>query len=813
MLAWRDRLPRRRLPPTPPPYPGDPFAAADIRVTDEVIAADPPHFAVNLDIAGYEIWSQSAGLVNTFVADGGFEPTILRFMGVAAGGDAVTLVDSDVPTTSGATFDQGVPTLAPRMPVDGFFDGATIRIYRLEAGRVRLLRTTRVVRDMATASPPCFVLAEPGPPVQPADLYVLTLERDNVPLDGWPAATEAWSVTPPDLAPARVGLHRDTTCVAPTGHSRASLRLTLHDTVEGGIAQPVVGSHRQTLLNALTPGCVYRLELWLRQEGLGDGRVTLRLDPYAPDILRVVAADGVWRRHAFTFRAPAAPDRDAIISLRITFRGPGALWLDDVRLYQADLPPFALRPEALAALEEFRPDSLRIWSGLTKFHLGTSLDAWLAPDGTGPRWWHKARGPEAPAVPSLPTALRLSQSSGARPWLLVHPSFDEAEWLGLLEYLAGPADSPYGARRAADGQVAPWTDVFDRILIEYGNETWNRHYKPWTFDSGATYGAVADYFFQVARSSPYYAAVADRLELIIGGYTGSYGPLSYTAQARLACPSADVAAIVTYVSPIEPLPACPDDVEAMMQTALLNPAWALQYYTEQHLAMQRLLTKMGAPYRLAAGEGGPRYYHPTPTRPADPASERAGKSLAAGVAVLDAYLYNLSCGFRHQAFYALQPGPNWTSHTVFNRGFRPHPVWLALQMRNQHATGDMVRVDLASAPTVDLPALVSTVRDFRIPPRAGIPLVTAYAFKDGPRYSVFILSRQLSIPTPVTLRLPARPVAATLYTLSGDPRATNLHRRRVKVRERRLHALNQALAFTLPPASVYLFVVDTEPAP
>ena len=808
--AIRDRLPRHRRPPTPPPYPGDAFAAADIRVTDEIIAANPPRFGVNIDISGYQVWSQSAALVNTFVTDGGFEPTILRFMGVAAGGDAVSLVDGVAPSAGDAIPDQGIATLAPRAAVGGFFDGATMRLYRHEDGRVRLLRIARVVHDLATASPPRFLLAEPGPPVQPGDLYVLAMECDNVSLDGWPAATESWAVTPPNLDSAVIGLHRDTTCVAPVPHSRASLRLTLYTAVEGGIAQPVAGSHRQTLLNTLTPGCAYRLELWLRQEGLADGCVRLSLGPFTSGVEQRVVADGAWRQHAFTFKAPPTADGRGIVSLRITVRGPGAVWIDDVRLYQADLPPFALRPEAIAALKAFRPDSLRIWSGCTKFHLGTSLDAWLAADGTGPRWWHKARGPESPAFPSLPAALALARDAGTSPWLIVHPAFDEAEWLGLMEYLAGPPDSPYGARRAADGQVRPWTDVFERISLEYGNETWNRQYKPWTFDSGATYGAFAERFFQVARSSPYFAAVAGKFEFIIGGYTASYGPLSYTAQARLACPSAGVATIVTYVSPVEPLPAQADDLDEMTQAALLNPAWALQYYTEQHLATQRLLTKMGAPYDLGAGEGGMRYWHPTPAHPFHPPSEQVGKSLAIGVAILDAYLYNLSRRFRHQSVYALQPGYTWSSHTPLSRGFRPHPLWLALQLRNQHATGDMVRVDLASAPTVDLPPLVSTVREFRTPPRMGIPLVAAYAFKDGPRYSVFVLSRQLSIPTPVTLRLPARPVAATLYSLSGDPLATNLHRRRVTVRRRPVPGFSQDYRFTLPPASVYLFVVDTE---
>ncbi|MCW5881218.1 MAG: hypothetical protein KIS91_09845 [Anaerolineae bacterium] len=812
--AIRDRLPRRRRPPTPPPYPGDAFAAADIRVTDEIIAANPPRFGVNLDAPGYDPWTQGATVVNTYVADGGFEPVILRYKGVVAEGDEVSFVAATALNHDSRAHEQPPLDLEHGLG-DGFFDGADARLYRVVGGQARLVRRDPVARYAVADDGAARVrFATAGPPAQSGDLYYLALTRAAIPAEclapGVAASrVDAWRVYPPSGADS-VRHQRDSAAVAPAHGSRGSLRVTIGGAVEGGVTQPVAGASRQDALNALIPGHTYRLEMWLRQEGIGDCQARAWLGPFRSPVGDSFQVDGAWRAYGFTFLAPSALRPDTIISLRITFRGPGCLWLDNVRLYDAALPPFAVRPEVAAALKAFRPDSLRIWSGFTKFHLGTSLENWLAEEGEGPAWWQRKRGLVGAANLHLPAALALARDAGARPWLIVHPAFDEAEWLGLMEYLAGPPNSPYGARRAAHGQVAPWTDVFDRISLEYGNEAWNAEYFPWNFDDSATFGAVAETFFGVVRSSPHYPVAADRFEFVVGGYRTSYGPLSFTAQAHLNCPTAETVGITGYVSAREPLPSRPHALDEMAQNMLLNPPWALRYYAEQQIATCNLLTKMGAPYRLGISEGGPRYEHPSSARPYDPPSERVGKSLAGGTAALDAALYYLSRGFTHQLYYALQPGPNWTSHTALWRGFRPHPSWLALQLRNQHATGDMVRVDLASAPTVDLPPLVSTVRSLRTPPRMGIPLVAAYAFKDGPRYSVFVLSRQLSIPTPVTLRLPARPVAATLYSLSGDPLATNLHRRRVTVRRRPVPGFSQDYRFTLPPASVYLFVVDTE---
>ena len=155
----------------------------------------------------------------------------------------------------------------------------------------------------------------------------------------------------------------------------------------------------------------------------------------------------------------------------IAFRGPGTLWVDDVRLSDVRWPAHAVRPEVLRALAAYRPGTLRIWSGQTNTTWGTTLDAWLAAEGQGMRAWEPQRGPVAGPRCGLPRRWPLPMPAGAAPWLIIHPSFDEAEWRRLAEYLAGPPDSRYGARRAASGQIRPWSEVFARIRGEYG--TWH----------------------------------------------------------------------------------------------------------------------------------------------------------------------------------------------------------------------------------------------------------------------------------------------------------------------------------------------------
>ena len=67
----------------------------------------------------------------------------------------------------------------------------------------------------------------------------------------------------------------------------------------------------------------------------------------------------------------------------------------------------------------------------------------------------------------------------------------DEEWDNLLEYLAGPADSPYGAKRVRHGQSESWLKTFDTVYLELGDEVWNSNRAPWSLDDPARYAAWA----------------------------------------------------------------------------------------------------------------------------------------------------------------------------------------------------------------------------------------------------------------------------------------------------------------------------------
>ena len=785
-------------------------AVADVVVGTAVVAAEPERFGANLDVPGYEPWLANALLLNDWIADGGMEPLVMRYKGTATGGGATAIEHTP----------DGVD--APAIG-EAFFDGAHARVYRTEGGRIRLLRTATVASTRATLARGCHIaLAEAGEPVRAGDIFFLALVRDDAPaIDrrhpqlGPLADADTWRVFPAQGDPAVVTARRDPATVAPAHGSRTSLRLRIDAALEGGISQLIAGTPGQRVFNAFEPGRRYRVELWLRQHGLAGGLVTVSLAPYPTRVRRTFAVTGSWARYRLSFTATRRAAGESLARLSIACRGPGTLWVDDVRLFDARWPAHAVRPEVLRALAAYRPGTLRIWSGQTNTTWGTTLDTWLAPEGQGMRAWEPGRGAVAGPRCGLPAALALACACGATPWLIVHPSFDEAEWRGLAEYLAGPPGSPYGARRAAAGQVRPWSEVFARIRIEYGNETWNAQFHPWTFENGEQYGQFAEHFFGVFRASPHYPELAGKVDFVLGGWVLSTGPRGYGASARLASPSASIVGIQPYLAGgrIFRIPA--PTADAWFESALLFAPRIIHHLTDQHAATLKLLRKMGYPCTLATTEAGPDYTPPAAKAAPDPEQERRGKSLAVGVSTLDAFLYNSSQGFGPQAYYLLGTGTRWASHTEWREGFRPHAAWLALLLRNRLAEGDMVDTAVTGGPRVDLPEIHSTTpsgfpgQAYRIPARTGMPQIAAYAFRADRRHAVFVLSRHLYQATTIRLHLPTRPTAAALYTLTGDPRASNIDGSRIAIRRRQIR-FGQHHTFAMPPGSVYLFVVDSD---
>ena len=181
------------------------------------------------------------------------------------------------------------------------------------------------------------------------------------------------------------------------------------------------------------------------------------------------------------------------------------------------------------------------------------------------------------------------------------------------------------------------------------------------------------------------------------------------------------------------------------------------------------LGKAGHDYDCVAYEGGPSGYTFDATPAEAEAQEQYGKSLAMGVAALDAWLGSYEKGWTYQNYLGYGQGKWWSSHTLFYDGFRPCPGWLAMTLRNRYAAGDMLQVEAGS-----MPVLRHRKETY--------PLIKCGALRDGRRWSVFVLSRKLDAQydgqdlgdgyTPVTLHLPFKKAGKImLHKLAGDPRS------------------------------------------
>jgi len=291
-----------------------------------------------------------------------------------------------------------------------------------------------------------------------------------------------------------------------------------------------------------------KLNLSFRAKGLGGNReikVSLRrVEAQRDEIFfsKVVTLSDKWSNYNFDF--PANESGKDIGTVGLTFDVAGAdVLLDDVNLSGPENASnaTAFRDEVVETLRELHPGILRYQDG---DHLGSSIDNLIAAPYARVRAGFSEGAHQANAIPlGLEEFLELCQAVHAEPWFNTPAGISPVEMKNLVEYLSGPASSVYGAKRAARGQIAPWTSLFPMIHLELGNEEWNNV----TFAGSAmpdpvAYGQRAKKIFEAARSSPYY--VSNKFDLVIG----SFAPVPDWTRKELANSGGyDSAAVAPYL--------------------------------------------------------------------------------------------------------------------------------------------------------------------------------------------------------------------------------------------------------------------------
>jgi hypothetical protein len=597
------------------------------------------------------------------------------------------------------------------------------------------------------------------------------------------------------------------------------------------------GQHWYDVLEKKT----YKVEVWLRQEG--SGTVQFRVGGFystAPQKIKPVifSVGRDWKKYVAHFTPSVVQGGTRANAMMLEFTGPATFYVDNFRVYRADTAYLDTLPHELERIKSSGISTVRT-SGLVMTGIHTYDMEQLTNSGGVINGTRK--------LSTLPQTLKMLRKAGVQPWLQIEFHMSPREWLGFVEYMAAPYDpkvdthtsKPWAYKRSRQGQTRPWVEEFDRIYLELSNETWNRIFAPWTFtpmndavskkrySAGQVYGLFQEYVHSILRSSPYWrpADLDNKFSFMLGGWAAN---TAYGYDAASVSPSSDYLTIAPYIGGWDAAEGPPEPNAASLFSTLayVNQS-AIPVADRYAKELPDLKTKGARRLRLGTYEGGPGYVmdglnNARVTKEQALAQEQVMKSLAAGTATLDTFLALAYRGFALQNFFALGEGDRWKSHAKWYHGGQAYPSWKLITLFNNEATGDMLRTETVSVPSVDLKAF-SRRLNVKDAPLAGI-----YATRKGNRYSLFVLSRKIpNYPvksddgyTPVTVELPfSEAKSVTLYRMTGAPDANNLLGDNVRIEKLEIPASKLGQRFSvnaetgadkrgLPPASTFLYVFD-----
>lgn len=789
-----------------------PLAAQDVhlRVLPRVKQPDPGRIGINLGHTGYAPWTLPSA--NLWMRGAGLNGTIVRLK-LDVGGTASE-------RRKGLTLDTGPSHIAQSLGLGyfdafrtGFWDGADYIAYRFDPGApaARIVREGKITRFInpgraSDSSAPVqrIEFDAPGEPLREGDELVLTTIKHTWNPDEFRVGENGtgfdWDRTP--LHPG-TALSYDTATHAPLPGSDSSLRIDAANGFE--LAQNYLGNQRDYWIR-LPPGKTFTFSVWMKHEGPGEGRVSVDVARIASHEFQV---DSTWREHRFSF--PAAHPEGALRQLVLTGSPGGTYWLDAIQLHSNDAEPGALLPEALDALKAFRPGTLRIWALQTNSTHGETLDNALLPPATRRMQFVRNRGGATPGASSLPQELATAASVGANPWIIVNVSFNPREWANLIEFLAGPVSTPYGRKRAEAGHPQPYTEVFDHIYLELGNEVWSRIFAPWNWNNQPEKAAqYARLMWDSARTSPHFDPA--KFSFTGPGWAGnvaSRAEQSYGNRFAKTNPLSAFHAVAHYAGGFDGVSLAESGERAEQVFNRLFHVPRIQGPVMDKHAAADAATRPGL--RPAAYEAGPGYALPGPGEAFTEEQETIGKSLASAITTLDAYLHAQSIGYGPLCHFVFENrGINWSTH---NPDWTPHLPTLAIQMRNQHVRGDLLHTESLRMTTLDIPAATvasgghgTRRRETKIPAAPNTPTVAAHAFRDGKDWSLVLLSREPAASRTVQVDLPFTPRSAyTRVSLTHpDPLVSNRQGLAVAPREEALQGATPSMTLTLPPHSIVI---------
>jgi alpha-L-arabinofuranosidase len=530
----------------------------------------------------------------------------------------------------------------------------------------------------------------------------------------------------------------------------------------------------------------------------------------APIFSKSVTLSNSWHDYSFDFTANENGHNIGTVGLGFSVGG-GEVLLDDVSLEHvssAKENPTAFRDEVVETLRALQPGILRYQDG---DHIGSTIDNLIAPPFARVRNGFSEGGSEQKQIPmGLQEFLQLCQVIHAEPWFNMPAGISPDDTRKLVEYLAGPATSPYGAKRAARGQNAPWTSVFPVIHLELGNEEWNAvTFAGAAMNDPVVYGQQAKMIFATARSSPFYDP--KKFDLVIG----SFALIPDMTRKELAASGGyDTTAVAPYT-----FNRFDDDSsdEAIFGPMMAQPEM-LDSRPGSYMAEQwKAANSASHPAALSVYEENIG----TSAGSAKQASfDRTIPSMGAGLALVDHMLLQLrDLGIKDQMVWSLAGFVNGFENSADHSPERTplygvvvdmggptnlrRPQYLAEKLANEALLPTMLETRMSGAnPTWNQPK--SANEDIQLD---HAHYLQSFAFADGTQRSLVVLNLSRSKALPVTFSGDAAPAGSVVVSrlTAKNISDTNEHQDNVHIVKDTAASFDGHVPYSLPPFSMTVF--------
>jgi len=259
---------------------------------------------------------------------------------------------------------------------------------------------------------------------------------------------------------------------------------------------------------------------------------------------QTVTLTNAWQDYTLTFTANETGSASGTAQLVFNVSG-SSVELDDVSMNQTNSNtsnPTAFRDDVVNALKELNPGTLRMMAAGAA--LGSDLPNQLQVPGARYREGFSTGSTSENVIAyGIHEFLQLCQTINADPWITIPTATTTTEMSAFIQYLTGTGSDQWSALRIARGQSAPWTTVFNKIHIEFGNETWNGSFRGESMNYNA-YPQLANKIFGAARQTTGYTA--SKFDLVLDGLAASPGYNGVLLKASTQHDSIDIAPYLLY---------------------------------------------------------------------------------------------------------------------------------------------------------------------------------------------------------------------------------------------------------------------------